>query len=124
LPAGRLEAAVRKITFAPGVGLAGRVWVDQAPIWVADVTGDERFSPKQLAREYGLHGGVAVPIRSGEELIGVMELLSRAVRPPDEDLLEMLAALGSQIGQLDRKSTRLNSSHRTISYAVFCLKKK
>src|SRR5437763_12967928 len=27
-------------------------------------------------------------------------------------------------GQIDRKSTRLNSSHRCISYAVFCLKKK
>src|SRR5207253_7608687 len=27
-------------------------------------------------------------------------------------------------GQLDRKSTRLNSSHVAISYAVFCLKKK
>src|SRR5437762_9880968 len=27
-------------------------------------------------------------------------------------------------GALDRKSTRLNSSHRCISYAVFCLKKK
>src|SRR5207248_8223332 len=27
-------------------------------------------------------------------------------------------------GIADRKSTRLNSSHRTISYAVFCLKKK
>src|SRR5436189_5741692 len=26
--------------------------------------------------------------------------------------------------QIDRKSTRLNSSHRCISYAVFCLKKK
>src|SRR5437763_3718692 len=26
--------------------------------------------------------------------------------------------------ELDRKSTRLNSSHRCISYAVFCLKKK
>src|SRR5437867_12341437 len=26
--------------------------------------------------------------------------------------------------RVDRKSTRLNSSHRTISYAVFCLKKK
>src|SRR3712207_9126279 len=26
--------------------------------------------------------------------------------------------------QLDRKSTRLNSSHANISYAVFCLKKK
>src|SRR5437763_3970271 len=27
-------------------------------------------------------------------------------------------------GRADRKSTRLNSSHRCISYAVFCLKKK
>src|SRR5437762_2006561 len=28
------------------------------------------------------------------------------------------------LGSVDRKSTRLNSSHRCISYAVFCLKKK
>src|SRR5688572_31790822 len=28
------------------------------------------------------------------------------------------------LGSLDRKSTRLNSSHSQISYAVFCLKKK
>src|SRR2546430_13473074 len=28
------------------------------------------------------------------------------------------------LGYLDRKSTRLNSSHSQISYAVFCLKKK
>src|SRR2546430_7930884 len=31
---------------------------------------------------------------------------------------------GNQAGLLDRKSTRLNSSHSQISYAVFCLKKK
>src|SRR3712207_9205520 len=30
----------------------------------------------------------------------------------------------SQVIRLDRKSTRLNSSHANISYAVFCLKKK
>src|SRR5574337_1519197 len=28
------------------------------------------------------------------------------------------------VGETDRKSTRLNSSHHSISYAVFCLKKK
>src|SRR5437773_9723889 len=32
--------------------------------------------------------------------------------------------LGAQVLRADRKSTRLNSSHITISYAVFCLKKK
>src|SRR2546426_5372831 len=30
----------------------------------------------------------------------------------------------AQVVELDRKSTRLNSSHLVISYAVFCLKKK
>src|SRR2546421_2130959 len=31
---------------------------------------------------------------------------------------------GAQVAKIDRKSTRLNSSHDQISYAVFCLKKK
>src|SRR5438445_6270509 len=35
-----------------------------------------------------------------------------------------LAELGRDPALLDRKSTRLNSSHANISYAVFCLKKK
>src|SRR3989449_7124483 len=33
-------------------------------------------------------------------------------------------ALAQKVGAQDRKSTRLNSSHGYISYAVFCLKKK
>src|SRR5437867_7531341 len=40
-------------------------------------------------------------------------------------LIALPTTLGSPPkARLDRKSTRLNSSHRTISYAVFCLKKK
>src|SRR5437867_10092919 len=40
-----------------------------------------------------------------------------------DDVLALLEHLGLARVK-DRKSTRLNSSHRTISYAVFCLKKK
>src|SRR5690242_14647027 len=36
----------------------------------------------------------------------------------------IIMAAQSQMMRLDRKSTRLNSSHMSISYAVFCLKKK
>src|SRR2546430_9021575 len=36
----------------------------------------------------------------------------------------MLAAEAAGLAELDRKSTRLNSSHSQISYAVFCLTKK
>src|SRR5256885_7015259 len=45
-------------------------------------------------------------------------------KPLDEDLVERLRTpTTARIGE-DRKSTRLNSSHLVISYAVFCLKKK
>src|SRR2546427_8658017 len=43
----------------------------------------------------------------------------------DEDQRQAVLALElAQQVQVDRKSTRLNSSHSQISYAVFCLKKK
>src|SRR5690625_5310325 len=43
----------------------------------------------------------------------------------NRDLWEKIGVpKGSVGGSIDRKSTRLNSSHVAISYAVFCLKKK
>src|SRR5690242_21089544 len=55
--------------------------------------------------------------------------LVRLARMGDRDLAAVqqdLARVGRVVahGALDRKSTRLNSSHMSISYAVFCLKKK
>src|SRR2546430_10892446 len=43
---------------------------------------------------------------------------------PDDGLLMPCGGLGAPTVSIDRKSTRLNSSHSQISYAVFCLKKK
>src|SRR5256885_4810579 len=40
------------------------------------------------------------------------------------EALEQREGIGGTAGETDRKSTRLNSSHLVISYAVFCLKKK
>src|SRR3712207_8062116 len=41
-----------------------------------------------------------------------------------KSLLNSRRCLGLLASSVDRKSTRLNSSHANISYAVFCLKKK
>src|SRR2546430_4237020 len=62
-------------------------------------------------------------------LTPVSAFLAIAAREPNAFLLESVER-GEQIGRYtflgaqDRKSTRLNSSHSQISYAVFCLKKK
>src|SRR5438034_3086937 len=41
-----------------------------------------------------------------------------------EEALTEKETSGARLGEIDRKSTRLNSSHTVNSYAVFCLKKK
>src|SRR2546426_9111662 len=48
----------------------------------------------------------------------------RAVRAPRQDTTVHRRDRGRRPHRRDRKSTRLNSSHLVISYAVFCLKKK
>src|SRR5690606_41423525 len=46
------------------------------------------------------------------------------INDPKEKIREELLAVPHSLYPVDRKSTRLNSSHVKISYAVFCLKKK
>src|SRR3712207_8656427 len=48
----------------------------------------------------------------------------RVLDEVDVDLGDVGVDRHQVAGQVDRKSTRLNSSHANISYAVFCLKKK
>src|SRR5258708_14927587 len=45
-------------------------------------------------------------------------------RPPPARVRRLEVAIEREVKPADRKSTRLNSSHQIISYAVFCLKKK
>src|SRR5574344_2762749 len=52
-------------------------------------------------------------------MIGFQEVVKHTIT----NLLVKLKILSGMLGG-DRKSTRLNSSHQIISYAVFCLKKK
>src|SRR2546422_7553110 len=68
------------------------------------------------------------PLPFGIERVEDERGLARARHPGDDDELAARDRQG-QILQVDavegdRKSTRLNSSHGYISYAVFCLKKK
>src|SRR3712207_8604100 len=63
--------------------------------------------------------------RGHGRLVGDLDLIERGNRAElgCESLDAFTSALPLQ-SQQDRKSTRLNSSHANISYAVFCLKKK
>src|SRR5690242_21011296 len=59
----------------------------------------------------------------GAEPNGPVDTGQRASRP-NLAISAVLAGHPEHVAGADRKSTRLNSSHMSISYAVFCLKKK
>jgi two-component system, chemotaxis family, CheB/CheR fusion protein len=86
------------ITLPEGQGLPGRVWKSKKPTWVYDVTRDSNFPRAPYAAAADLHGGFAFPLFFHGEIDGIMELFSHNVVEPDEDLLQMVEALGSQIG--------------------------
>jgi two-component system CheB/CheR fusion protein len=86
------------ITLPEGQGLPGRVWNSKKPTWVYDVTCDPNFPRAPYAAAADLRGGFAFPLFFHGEIDGIMELFSHNVVEPDQDLLQMVEALGSQIG--------------------------
>src|SRR5689334_23515511 len=92
-----------------------------------------KATPPTFISTLSLHD--ALPIYLGGDRVGRFRAVDH---PPGNDDLLVVGGGPLEIGhrdlavrtglqrlqKLDRKSTRLNSSHSSISYAVFCLKKK
>ena len=104
LPLAEFEQLCRSFEFVPGVGLPGRVWKSGMPAWIPDVVPDQNFPRGPVAARVGLHGAFAFPVVLGRAVLGVVEFFSHEIREPDRDLLEMVTAIGRQIGQfVERK---------------------
>jgi PAS domain S-box-containing protein len=100
----QFEAVTRERTLRTGVGLPGRIWSSHEPAYIPDVTKDPNFPRGPMAEREGLHAAFGFPILLGGQVLGVIEFFSREIRQPDQELLNTLATIGSQIGQfIERK---------------------
>src|SRR5205085_10393922 len=80
------------------------------------------FNDTATTEIYTLSLHDALPIYYGDNRDGRLDLADEPGRSSGRSRPHRRASLSCSRG--DRKSTRLNSSHSQISYAVFCLKKK
>lgn len=97
------ESITRSLAFAPGVGLPGRVWHIGEPVWIADVTTDSNFPRRLHASIAGLHGAFGFPIKSGSEVVGIIEFFSNKIYQPDDGLLELITDIGIKISQFAQR---------------------
>ncbi len=87
------------ITFKHEEGLPGRIWANGKAAWITDVARDANFPRQLLANEVGFHGAFGFPVRVGGDIEGVIELYSRQVRVPDNELLKMIDDVGLKLEQ-------------------------
>jgi PAS domain S-box-containing protein len=99
------EATTRQLVMGPGFGLPGTVWKSGLPAWFTNVLESDKFTRVAQAREAGLRGALAFPIRAGGECVAVIELFAHEEREPDPDLLLLTDALGSLIGEFVEAET-------------------
>jgi signal transduction histidine kinase/CheY-like chemotaxis protein len=105
----------RRKIFGPDEGLPGRIWARGSAVWISDVAEEPAFPRGPIASKSGLHAAVGFPLRRGAETLGVLEFFSREIREPDSDLLQLMASIGSQIGQfIERKEAEEALKRKTV----------
>ncbi|HYX27432.1 MAG TPA: PAS domain S-box protein, partial [Pyrinomonadaceae bacterium] len=92
-------ASSRTRFFGHGAGLPGRIWERAAPEWINEIANDRSFPRLVLAVQAGLHSAFGFPIKVGDRVSGVMEFFSVDRQSLDESLLELMTAIGTQLGQ-------------------------
>ena len=112
------ELATRDATFGVGIGLPGRVWASGAPAWIANLAEDPNFPHAAAVSRAGFCERASLyPFGMGMEVLGVMEFFGRENSAPDDHLLQVLRAIGSQFGQFlvrERTEEELRASNQTL----------
>jgi PAS domain S-box-containing protein len=89
----------RPLELVPSAGLPGLVWESGEPKWIRDAATDPRVVRRDEAARAGLHSALGFPIVRTRGVLGVVEFFKTSRRPPDSDVMEVVARIGRQIGQ-------------------------
>lgn len=100
-------------SFAVGDGFPGIVAETRKPLVSRELANDPNFL-REAVVQAGFQQIACIPLSSGENLIGVMSVATRAVEPFDERSIEMLTAVGTWAG-LAIENARLHTNARRLA---------
>ncbi|HSH60737.1 MAG TPA: response regulator [Acidimicrobiales bacterium] len=94
------RATTEATRFASGIGLPGEVVARGQPVWYPDVTRHPNFVRGGREGVLDLYAGVAFPIMSGSQVVGVLEFFTSEPAEPAPRLLEVVAQVATQVGRV------------------------
>jgi PAS domain S-box-containing protein len=93
-----------QLTFAPGIGLPGRIWVSKQPEWIEDVSSSplQEFLRSQIAANAGLKAAFGVPILVNDQVLAILIFYGKQASTCQPRIveLELVNAVISQLGSL------------------------
>jgi signal transduction histidine kinase/HPt (histidine-containing phosphotransfer) domain-containing protein len=107
---GTFRAASEQAVYAPGSGLAGRVYQAGASKWASEIPYDESFARKEAAQSAGLSAAFAFPVCIGGEALVVLEFFTDGQKKPTRDALQMAERVGGHVAvalERERNEERL-----------------
>ncbi|WP_052128773.1 PAS domain S-box protein [Neosynechococcus sphagnicola] len=104
-----------QMTFKPGVGIPGQVWLSKQPLWIQDVTTEpsDRFSRSQAAIAHGLKAGLGIPMIAENDVLAVLLFFMVLPRSEDQRWIELVSTVAVQLSVL-MKRKQVEEKYRSI----------
>lgn len=111
-----LKNVEQQVRFQLNSSLPNYIWQSRSPQWIANINDHANFWQSKPASLEGMHSAFGFPLQDEQEIFGVMIFLTQAVRNFDEDLMQVMTGIGSQLVQFikrkEAESALLESEER------------
>ena len=102
-------------SFEAGKGLPGRVLESGRPHTIRDVMSDPNFPRNKQAKNLGVKGAFAIPIRMGNDTVGVAEFFAPEEAEANDTLMELMLTAASQVARVFERDAREKATNTLIA---------
>lgn len=95
-----IREVTSKTSVKKGAGWVGKVFESGEPVWLTLDSEKEVEERNKALQGSGITGVLAFPVLVADEVVAIMELFTADMREPEEDLLGVMAQIGTQLGRI------------------------
>ncbi|MFW5687755.1 MAG: PAS domain S-box protein, partial [Bacteroidota bacterium] len=104
----------KKLAYTPGMGIPGMVWQHKKVVWVENLQREKNFLRKEQAAHCDINTGVGIPVMDQDDVVCVLMFFMRNPGTDDQQAVQLVNAVGMQLGELFRRKKILIQKEQTL----------